>query len=99
MRPRRSARWREVQKGPFVAVDEFHGGGPPDEDGGPALPVMHDLDEGAPDLTTGAEVVLDVEEGGNALHFCGEGGSDLQFAKNQCGGFGTAPRCKGDVVE
>ena len=61
--------------------------------------VLDDLDKGASDLTTGAEVVLVIEEGGDVLHFCGEGGSDLQFAKNQCGGFGTAPRCKGDVGE
>ena len=61
--------------------------------------VLDDLDKGASDLTTGAEVVLVIEEGGDALHFCGDGGSDLKFAKNQCGGFGIAPRCKGDVGE
>ena len=26
------------------------------------------------------------------------GGSDLQFAKNQCGEFVIAARCRGDVV-
>ena len=61
--------------------------------------VLDDLDKGASDLTIGAEVVLVIEEGGDALHFCGDGGSDLQFAKNQCGGFDTAPRCEGDVGE
>ena len=84
---------------PFVAVDELHGGGSPGEDGDPAFAVMDDLNQGAPDLATGTEVVFVVEQGGHALHFCGEGRSNLQFAKNQRGGFGTAPRCEGAVVE
>jgi hypothetical protein len=40
---------------PFVAVDEFHGGGSPYEDGGPALLVM---DERATDLATRSEIVF-----------------------------------------
>jgi hypothetical protein len=44
-------------------------------------------------LATGSEVVFLVEQGGDALHFTGQCGSDFQFAKNHRAGFGAAPRC------
>ena len=59
---------------------------------------MHDLNQRAADLATGSEVVFVVEEGGDALHFSGQGGSDFQFVKNHRGGFGAAPRCQRIVV-
>ena len=60
---------------------------------------MHDLNERAADLATGSEVVFVVEEGGDALYFSGQGGSDFKFAKNHSGGSGAAPRCQRIVVE
>jgi hypothetical protein len=38
---------------------------------------MHDLNERAADLATGAEVVFVVKQGGDALHFIGQSGSNF----------------------
>ena len=55
----------------------FMAAGPPDENGDPSFPVMHDLNERAADLATGAEVVFVLEQGGDALHFIGQSGSNF----------------------
>jgi hypothetical protein len=78
---------------PFVAVDEFHGGGPPDEDGRPALPVMHDLNERAPHLAPAAQIVLAGQGRAHPLHFPRQRRPHFQFAKNHRAGLAAAPRC------
>ena len=98
MSPSRSARWLACPAYPFVAVDEFHGGRPPDENGGPAFPVMHDLDEGAPDLTARAEIVFVIKQGGHPCHFIGSGRSCFQFPENHRPRFVATPLCRHTVV-
>ena len=59
---------------------------------------MHDLDEGAPDLTARAEIVFVIKQGGHPCHFIGSGRSCFQFPENHRPRFVATPLCRHTVV-